>query len=179
MIKRVVKRAALICYMVDLNTTRIIQKLRGEPLYQLRGTCNGCGACCRSPMVQVFPLFFHIKSARKLILLWHQLVNGFEYVGEDRNNKTFIFRCSHWDPKSQKCDSYDSRPGMCRDYPRNLIYSTNPVFLKECSYYAVDKNAKTITEALEELDLPPEKLNLLKRKLHLSDSVPETPKRPK
>ena len=167
-------------YSFDLKGTRAIQKISGEPLYRLCGSCNNCGACCETPMIQVFaelnfgqamiqifPLFFYLRSSRWLIKKWHQLVNGFEYIGEDRRAKSFIFRCTHWDPETKMCDSYDSRPGMCRDYPRPLLYQPNPTFLKPCSFFPVDKNADRMLDALEDLDLSEEQLNTLKQKLHL------------
>lgn len=58
---------------------------------------------------------------------------------------------------------------MCRDYPFNLLYSTNPVFLERCGYHAVYKNAEGMREALEKLDLPEEKPQKLKRELHIRD----------
>ena len=58
---------------------------------------------------------------------------------------------------------------MCRGYPFNLFYSTNPVFLERCGYHAVYKNAEGMRGALEKLDLPEEKLQKLKRELHVRD----------
>ena len=154
-------------YSFDLKGTRAIQKFSGEPLYRLCGTCNNCGACCATPMIQIFPLFFYLKSSRWLIKKWHQVVNGFEYVGEDRRAKSFIFRCTHWDSETKMCDSYDSRPGMCRDYPRPLLYQPNPTFLEQCSFFPVDKNADRMLDTLRDLDLSEEQLNILKKRLHL------------
>ena len=176
-IRKTIKRIALVCYSIDLKSTRAIQALRGEPLYRLHGFCNQCGACCQSPMIPIFPALFFIKSFHWLIRAWHRWVNGFEFIGEDRKNKILIFRCTHWDPHTKLCDSYDTRPGMCRDYPRNLVYSTDPNFLNQCSYYAVDKNAECMRAVLEDLNLPPEKLEALKQKLHVRDPVPSDRKR--
>ena len=109
-----------------------------------------------------------MHSTRWIILKWHKLVNGFEILGENRQMKCFIFKCTHWDPETKLCDSYDSRPGLCRDYPRNLIDTTDPVFMKDCGYYAVRKNAESMEKALDDLDLPEENLRELKQKLHLT-----------
>ena len=79
----------------------------------------------------------------------------------------FIFRCTHWDSETKQCDSYESRPGMCRDYPRNLAYSSNPVFFPHCGFYARDINAENMEEALDDLALPAPDLEELKEKLHL------------
>ncbi len=118
-------------------------------------------------MIRIYAPLFYFKSVRWVLRTWHHLVNGFEYIGNNRRDKVLIFRCTHWDPDTKLCDSYSSRPGMCRDYPRNLIYTCDPVFLESCGYYAVSKNAEKMREALKELNLPPDKLAALQAKLHV------------
>lgn len=167
--RRSVKRLALARYMADLWLTRVILKLQGEPRYLLRGTCNGCGGCCETPMIHTHAVLFHLRSVRWLTLTWHRLVNGFELISENRRGYTYTFRCTHWEPETKRCDSYASRPGMCRDYPRNLLYAAYPRFLDSCGHYAVDKQADVLRESLAECDLPPEKLAELERKLHIRE----------
>jgi len=89
-------------------------------------------------------------------------------MAEDRKTKCLVFRCTHLDPATRQCDSYDSRPGLCRDYPRNQLDFVNPEFLDGCGYQAVLKNTEKLTASLENLDLPREKLNALKQQLHLT-----------
>ena len=120
-------------------------------------------------MVQIFPPFLYLKSARWLIITWHRLVNGFEFIREDRQEKIFIFRCTHSDPETGLCDSYESRPGMCRDYPRILLDSTEPQLFSTCGYYPILKNGGKLSTALDRLDLSDAKREELKRRLHLID----------
>lgn len=169
--RRAIKRLARWVHGTDLRCTRLIQRLRGEPQFRLGGHCNGCGACCETPMIQTHAILFRLRTTRWLILTWHRLVNGFEYLDEDRRAHVFVFRCTHYDPETKLCDAYDSRPVMCRDYPRNLTYDPNPTFLPACSYYAIDENAERLRSALEELDLPAEELAELKRRLHVRDDA--------
>ena len=58
---------------------------------------------------------------------------------------------------------------MCRDYPRVLLWESDPPFLPGCGYKAVSPHADKVRELLEQEDLPPEKLAELKRKLHVED----------
>ncbi|MDJ0841034.1 MAG: YkgJ family cysteine cluster protein [Acidobacteriota bacterium] len=164
---RVIKFVALCRFRIDLAVTRFILKLRGEPHYRLTGSCNGCGACCEAPTIRVHPLLFNLKPCRDVILAWHLHVNGFEYVSEDKETFSFTFRCSHYDRETKQCDSYDSRPGMCRDYPRNLIYGVNPQFFPDCSLKATAKNAASFIQALDSTDLTPEQREKLHKELHL------------
>lgn len=171
--RRVLKRLALIRYAIDLKATRAILRLKGEPRFVLGGACTGCGGCCETPMIPVWPLFFHLRSARWLILAWHRVINGFAFIGADRPTHTFVFRCTHYEPGTKRCDSYDSRPGMCRDYPANLLYDPNPEFLPTCGFCPVARNADLIRESFQDLDLPPEKKAELEHRFHVRP--PATP----
>ena len=119
-------------YQTDLRLTRKIKSVRGEQFYRLTGSCRSCGKCCETPMIPVFPLLFFFKSVRWAIVTWHRMIYGFEFLHADQRQKCLVFRCTHWDPVTKHCDSYESRPGMCRDYPRNLLDSPHPVFLEGC-----------------------------------------------
>jgi Fe-S-cluster containining protein len=167
LLRRIIKRLARLRYDFDLGATRLLLRRRGEPRYRLTGACNGCGRCCESPTLAVSRPVFYLRSLRALVLGWHRLINGFEYVSEDRRHRLFVLRCTHYDPQTKQCDSYDSRPGMCRDYPRNLLYEAIPEFLPECGFGAVDKNAARFRSALEQTNLTPEQRRDLEKKLRL------------
>lgn len=162
-LKKSIKWLALIRYRIDLGFTRFILKLQGEPAYEMRGRCCNCGECCKTPMIHTFALFFYLKSLRWLCLTWHKKINGFEFISENRIKRIFIFRCTHFDPETKLCDAYSSRPGICRDYPKNILYNTPPDFLPECTFSALSKNAEKINETLDKLDLSPEKLKKIKK----------------
>lgn len=163
-IKKSIKTIALIRYRFDLGITRFILKIKGEPTYNMQGKCSECGACCETPMIRTFALFFYLKSLHWLYLKWHRKINGFELICEDRKKRTFIFKCTHFNPETKQCDSYSSRPGMCRDYPRNILYNIPPDFLPTCTFSPIAKNADQISESLEKLELPPGKLKKIKKK---------------
>jgi len=164
---QVFKRVVRACHAIDLASSRLLPSLRGEPGFELRGTCNMCGQCCETPTIQVPRVIFYLKTVRWLILTWQRNVNGFEYLSQDRRSRTFSFRCTHWDPETKRCDSYNSRPGMCRDYPHPLLYAPNPEFLPGCGHYAMREDAHDIEASLDELGLSPEKLDEVKRRFHV------------
>ena len=168
-VRRTIKRIALIRYQFDLRVARSVRNRTHPPRYKLAGSCQGCGLCCETPMIQTLSLFRRLRTTRWVILTWHRVINGFEHLRDDPKTNSFIFRCTHFDPKTRQCDSYDSRPGMCRDYPRNLLDAPFPEFLDGCGYHAIDENADKLNAALEKLDLPEEKLKELQRKLHTKE----------
>jgi Fe-S-cluster containining protein len=167
-IRKSIKFIARLRYSMDVSLTRKIKSARGEQFYDLAGSCGSCGKCCETPVIQVYPLLFYFKSLRWVLKTWHGRINGFEFIGEDRRGKCLVFRCTHLDPETHRCDSYDSRPGLCRDYPRNQLDFANPGFLEGCAYQAVLKNSTALCASLETLDLSHEKLEALKQKLHLT-----------
>ena len=119
--------------------------------------------------MQVGRVTWRLRSLRAVALWWQRVVNGFEFVSADARFRTLTFRCSHYDPASKTCDSYDSRPLMCRDYPVNLTHEANPVLFEECSHRIVDVKAAGLREALARTQLSPEKLAELEKTLHLRD----------
>ena len=169
-----IKRLALLRYYFDLGVMRGVRRFKSPARYQMAGTCEGCGLCCETPMIQVHPLLFRLRSYRRLFLGWHSRINGFHLLREDKPAKVFVFTCSHYDKETKQCDSYHSRPGMCRDYPRNLFDRPFPELLPECTYRVVDTNAHRMKAALDKLELTPEQRAELDRKLHLQDPASDS-----
>jgi len=164
---RTVKRVALWNFYVNVGVTRSFRRWRGHELYRLGGDCRRCARCCEAPAIQVGRLVWYLPTLRSAFLWWQRRVNGFELTGLDRRQRTFVFRCSHFDWSARKCDSYDSRPGMCRDYPRLLLDQPRPEFLPGCGYRAVAPNAAALRAALDGRALTAEQRAKLHRDLYL------------
>ena len=171
-IRKSIKYIARIRYAADLKLTRLLKSARNRNLYRLAGSCLQCGKCCKKPTIRIFPLLFYLKSLRWVIITWQRSVNGFEFIEENRKDKCLVFRCTHLDPVTKLCDAYASRPGMCRDYPRNQLDYAVPVFFEGCGYRAELRNAERFGAALETLDLPQETLQKLKHDLQLEVKNP-------
>jgi Fe-S-cluster containining protein len=168
-IRTTIKLVALLRFAVDLGVTRLIRRLSGESVFVLRGACRYCGGCCETPMIQTGRLLFYLPTCRWLFLTWHRLVNQLEYLGSDPAASTHVFRCGHRDPETRRCDSYATRPGMCRDYPRLLLDSLDPRLLDCCGFRVVDRRAKRLKRSLAELGLSAEQQAKLEQRLHLRD----------
>lgn len=167
-IRRAVKRVALARFVVDLWLTRGLRRLRGERAYRLAGDCRRCAACCEAPALQPGPLVFHMRTLRAAFLWWQRVVNGFELVAVNARARAFVFRCTHFDRAKRRCDSYDSRPGPCRDYPRALLWQPAPELLPGCGYRALAPNAERLLAALEGRPLTSEQRRRLREGLYLS-----------
>jgi hypothetical protein len=166
-ILRAVKRAARWRFYADLSLHRALRKARGERPYLLGGECRRCARCCEAPAIQAGRAVWYVPTLRRAFLWWQRRVNGFELVGLDRRARVFVFDCTHFDRTTRACDSYDSRPGMCRDYPRALLAQPNPEMLPGCGYRPVAPNAAALLRALEGAAVSGDRLARLKKDLHL------------
>jgi hypothetical protein len=166
---RAVKRVALWNFGANLAAARALRRLRGERPWTLRGSCRRSGACCEAPAIAAGRLVWSLPSARRVFLAWHRRVNGFILVSTDARARAFVFRCSHYDAATRSCDSYDSRPGMCRDYPRLLLWQASPELFPPCGYRVTPPNAGRLRAEIERHDLTPEQREKLRRGLRLDE----------
>jgi hypothetical protein len=162
-----VKRVARWHYEASLRVQRGWRRVRGARPYVLAGECRRCSACCEAPAIHVDRLTWWMPLARQVFLAWQRRVNGFELVSAEAASRTFVFRCTHFDREARACDSYESRPGMCRDYPRLLLWQPGPELLPGCGYRAVAPNAAGLRASLDQLPLSKQQREKLQKGLHL------------
>ena len=166
---RTVKRVARWNFQAEVGLRRAFRRARGERPWPLGGGCQRSGGCCEAPTIAVGRLVWSMPRVRQLFLAWQKHVNGFEFAREDCEGQALVFRCTHFDRDARSCDSFDSRPGMCRDYPKVLLWQPRPEFLPGCGYRALTPNAAGLREALDRLDLTPEQREKLRTGLQLED----------
>ena len=148
--------------------------LRARARWQLQGTCNGCGACCVRPTILVGRIVWRWPTPRRLFVAWQRHVNGFELVGRMRGGvRALVFRCTHYHPDTRLCDSYESRPFLCRHYPSVLLDQPWPELFEDCSHTLVDQQGAGLAHALDQTDLSPEARAALKQKLRLHSPAPK------
>jgi hypothetical protein len=167
--RRAVKRVALWNFVGEVVLLRGWRGLRGERPYPLAGSCQRSGGCCEAPTIAVGHAVWSLRSVRRLFLSWQRQVNGFELEREDAQEQTFVFRCTHYDRATRSCDSYGSRPGMCRDYPQLLLWQPRPRLLPGCGYRVRPPNAAGLRESLGRLELTAEQRGKLWKGLELEE----------
>jgi uncharacterized protein len=165
-LRRVVKAFARMRFAIDAAVDRAIRRRRA-PWFDLGGECRRCARCCEAPAIAVNAFVWHVPTLRASFLWWQRVVNGFELVETRRPTRSFVFRCSHFDWTTRACDSYESRPGMCRDYPRALLYQPEPELLEGCGYRPVLPRASRFLRVLDEQALSSDQKDSLRRGLHL------------
>ena len=164
-VRRQIKRLGLGVYYARL----FFHRLQADTRYDLGGACVRCAKCCEEPGIQVGRVAWYLPGFRRVFLWWHRNVNGFLLKEARREDRTFIFECSHFDWASRSCDSYHSRPGMCRDYPRPLLEQANPEFFDGCGFKALARGRESLIQILEKESLTQEQLAKLKKGLYLEE----------
>jgi uncharacterized protein len=166
-VRRALKAVVRAFVLFDLRVHRAVLRLRGNAPFLLGGGCERCAACCETPAIRVGVLTWHLPTLRRAFLWWQRRVNGFELASSDFRRRTFTFTCSHFDRATRRCDSYASRPAMCRDYPRLLLEQPHPELMPGCGYRPVARDAKRRLRVLEAQPLTDEQRARLKRDLFL------------
>lgn len=112
-------------------------------------------------------MLWYLPRLRATWLWWQRSVNGFALVRADRETRSFVFDCTHFDRTTRRCDSYGSRPGICRDYPRALLDQPWPELFDDCGFRARAVDADRQRAVLEQSGLPPDQVEALARKMKL------------
>ena len=162
--RRSVKWIARMVWGAELSLRR---GLRPRPRWKLRGTCEGCGRCCERPTIAIGRLAWYLPLTQALFVAWQRIVNGFTLVERVRAGWVLVFRCTHYDPETRLCDSYGSRPGMCRDYPRVVLDQSWPELFADCTHRLLDGEGEGLAEALDASSLDEAARARLKDRLRL------------
>lgn len=165
--KSLLKRALAAAWLFELRLWRRLHRRRAPARWAITGACGSCGQCCVEPSIHVGALTWFVPSLRALFLAWQRRINGLELLQADRPTRTFVFRCTHYDPATRRCDSYASRPGMCRDYPLLMEEHAWPELLDGCTHRVVALRGEGLRASIDATDLPEEKKAELRRKLRL------------
>ena len=165
--RQVLKATARIVFHLNRAPVRLWRRLRRRDHWRLGGDCQRCAACCEQPGIRANLLVWHMPLLRRLFLSWQRHVNGFVLVERVARERLFLFECTHFDRASRSCDSYGSRPGMCRDYPRALLAQPAPELLAGCGYRPVLRSAGRMLRVLESQPLTADQRARLVRELRL------------
>jgi len=162
-----IKAVARAAFSLNLWADRGWRRARGAKPFVLGGGCERCARCCEAPAIRVHSVVLLAPLLRRSFLWWHERVNGFVLAETRPRDRTFVFRCTHFDAAARSCDTYASRPGMCRDYPRSQLFQPQPAMLAGCGYRPVARNAARILRVLQDQTLSDAQRERLARELHL------------
>ncbi len=164
-VRKAIKRAALGVFNANLRLCRGVST--DSAFYELGGACRRSGMCCEAPAIHVGRVVWYAPFLGWFFAWWQRWVNGFVLEEKRRAEKVLVFRCTHFDRDTRLCDSYESRPGMCRDYPHTLLFQLAPKLFPECGYRVLASNRRELLQALESQSIDEERLDRLKSDLYL------------
>jgi len=100
--------------------------------YVRTGKCKGCGQCCTHIYVKHFKHVLKDEKEFEKLQFIHKFYSGLKIIGKD--DLGLIFECTNLDAKTKKCKIHFWRPGICRRYPQEELFSMGGTLSDTCGY---------------------------------------------
>lgn len=128
--RRIAALFAVAIIQLDLAAQALV-RIVAPPSHVLVGSCQKCGACCRSLVGDPPALVKRTPVLLRGFIAYHKATHRFEAYARGPSGE-IIFRCGHLQPDNT-CGIYWRRPLVCRTYP--VVPSRGaPKLLPDCSY---------------------------------------------
>lgn len=109
----------------------ILSKILRKHYYRT-GKCKGCGQCCTHIYVKHFKHVLQDEKEFNKLQYIHSFYAGLKIIGKD--DLGLIFECTHLDPETKRCKIHYRRPGICRRYPQEELFSMGGTLSETCGY---------------------------------------------
>ncbi len=100
--------------------------------YWRTGKCKGCGQCCTHIYVKHFKHVLKDEKEFKRLQYLHKFYADLEIIGKDELG--LIFECKNLDRETKRCKIHFWRPGICRRYPQEELFSMGGTLSEDCGY---------------------------------------------
>ena len=100
--------------------------------YYRTGKCKACGKCCTKIYVKHFKHVIQDEEEFKKLQYLHRFYTYLKVIDKDETG--LVFECQNLDPKTHKCKIHKSRPGICRRYPQEELFSMGGALSEDCGY---------------------------------------------
>ena len=109
----------------------ILSKILGRKYYRV-GKCKACGKCCTKIYVKHFKHVIQDEEEFKKLQYLHRFYTYLKVIDKDETG--LVFECQNLDPETHKCKIHKSRPGICRRYPQEELFSMGGALSDDCGY---------------------------------------------
>jgi len=109
----------------------ILSKILRKHYYRT-GKCKACGKCCTKIYVKHFKHVIQDEEEFKKLQYMHRFYTYLKVIDKDETG--LVFECQNLDPETHKCTIHKSRPGICRRYPQEELFSMGGALSDDCGY---------------------------------------------
>lgn len=100
--------------------------------YYRTGKCRGCGQCCTHIYVKHFKHVLQDEKEFEKLQYLHKFYSDLKIIGKDELG--LIFECKNLDSETKRCKIHFWRPGICRRYPQEELFSMGGTLSEDCGY---------------------------------------------
>ena len=100
--------------------------------YYRAGNCLGCGKCCKTIYVKTHSHVIQDEKEFEKLKFLHCFYTYLTVV--DKDEIGLVFSCSNLDEETNLCKIHKSRPGICRRYPQEEIFTMGGELSEDCGY---------------------------------------------
>lgn len=100
--------------------------------YYRAGNCLGCGKCCRKIYVKTGRHVIQEEKEFEKLKLLHRFYSYLNVIDKDETG--LVFSCSNLDADTSLCKIHKNRPGICRRYPQEELFTMGGELSEGCGY---------------------------------------------
>lgn len=109
----------------------ILSRILGKKYYRT-GKCKACGKCCTKIYVKHYKHVIQDEKEFEKLKYLHRFYTYLKVIDKDETG--LVFECMNLDPETHKCKIHKTRPGICRRYPQEELFSMGGALSDDCGY---------------------------------------------
>lgn len=115
-----------------LNIRKFILSKILRRKYYRTGKCNACGKCCTKIYVKHYKHVIQDEKEFEKLQYLHRFYTYLRVIDKDETG--LVFECTNLDPETHHCKIHKHRPGICRRYPQEELFSMGGALSEDCGY---------------------------------------------
>jgi len=99
--------------------------------YYRVGSCIACGRCCQKIYVKHTSII-QTEAEFERLKKMHSFYTYLKVIDKDETG--LVFECQNLDKETKKCKIHKKRPGICRRYPQEELFTMGGTLAEHCGY---------------------------------------------